>query len=426
MKLSRLALALVVAAGTQPAFAFHEGGVGECEGCHSMHGKQDGTKAGAFLLVGSDASSACLSCHASTTQGTYQVFTSRNVPQIPPAQLTPGGDFGWLLKSYAWLADGVQDSSPGERHGHSVIAADYGLVQDNTRLAAPGGSYPSSQLACTSCHDPHGRYRLLADGTVRQAGAPILASGSYGGAALAQPRTNGAVGVYRLLGGVGYTPRVTGPGTPLPFGADPPVALAPTSYNRGERSTDTRVAYGAGMSEWCANCHGSIHVQQVSNSTSAFRHASGASARLAGGGELAIYNSYVRTGVISGTQATSYTSLVPYEEGLRDRAQLAQRAVADGSAMGGPSTGFENVSCLSCHRAHASGWDHALRWNMPASGTIVFGGSWPGLDASGEAALAKNAQGRMRAETQAAMYDRDATTFAAYQKVLCNKCHAKD
>jgi hypothetical protein len=63
---------------------------------------------------------------------------------------------------------------------------------------------------------------------------------------------------------------------------------------------------------------------------------------------------------------------------------------------------------------------------MPASGTIVFGGSWPGLDASGEAALAKNAQGRMRAEVQAAMYDRDATTFAAYQKVLCNKCHAKD
>ena len=106
MKPTRLALALVVAAGTQPALAFHEGGVGECEGCHSMHGKQDGTKAGAFLLVGSDASSACLSCHASTTQGTYQVFTSKNVPQIPPAQLTPGGDFGWLKKSYHWSKGG--------------------------------------------------------------------------------------------------------------------------------------------------------------------------------------------------------------------------------------------------------------------------------------------------------------------------------
>ncbi len=427
MKPIRFALALLAAASTQTALAFHDGGVGACEGCHSMHGKQDGTKAGAFLLVGSDPSSACLTCHATTAQGTYQVFTSRNVPQVPPAQLTPGGDFGWLLKSYAWLApDGAQESSPGEGHGHSVVAADYGLVQDSVRLTAPGGSFPSSQLGCTSCHDPHGRYRLLPDGTVGTAGAPVVASGSYGGSALALPGVAGAVGVYRLLGGVGYAQRIAGPGTPIPFGAAPPVALSPQAYNRSERVTETRVAYGAGLSEWCSNCHGSIHVQQVSNSTSAFRHASGSTARLSGGGELAIYNNYVRTGVLTGTQATSYTSLVPYEESLRDRTQLALRAVSDGSATAGPSTGFENVTCLTCHRAHASGWDHALRWNMPASGIIVFGGSWPGLDASGEAALARNAQGRTRGEVQAAMYDRNASTFSPYQKVLCNKCHAQD
>ncbi len=82
--------------------------------------------------------------------------------------------------------------------------------------------------------------------------------------------------------------------------------------------------------------------------------------------------------------------------------------------------------CLSCHRAHASGWDHATRWNMPASGTIVFGGTWPGWNAIGDAALPANAQGRMQAETQAAMYDRDAKSYASYQKVLCNKCHAQD
>ena len=28
--------------------------------------------------------------------------------------------------------------------------------------------------------------------------------------------------------------------------------------------------------------------------------------------------------------------------------------------------GDENVMCLSCHRAHASGWDDALRWNDSA------------------------------------------------------------
>jgi hypothetical protein len=118
--------------------------------------------------------------------------------------------------------------------------------------------------------------------------------------------------------------------------------------------------------------------------------------------------------------------MVPYEEGTSDRATLAPHAVSDDSQRGGPSTGNEQVMCLSCHRAHATAWDHALRWNNPQSGTIVFGGQWPGVDSTGEAALPANAQGRTQAETRAAMYDRDPTVYSPYQRVLCNKCHAKD
>ena len=130
--------------------------------------------------------------------------------------------------------------------------------------------------------------------------------------------------------------------------------------------------------------------------------------------------------MLTGTQLTSYTSMVPYEEGSIDRSTLSQHAVSDGSFTSGPSTGQENVMCLSCHRAHATGWDHATRWNMPPTGTIVFGGVWPGWNATGDAALAANAQGRTQAETQAAMYDRDAKSYSAYQKILCNKCHGQD
>jgi hypothetical protein len=36
------------------------------------------------------------------------------------------------------------------------------------------------------------------------------------------------------------------------------------------------------------------------------------------------------------------------------------------------------------------------------------------------------ARGRLGAETQAAYYDRPVAKFASYQRVLCNKCHAKD
>jgi hypothetical protein len=81
--------------------------------------------------------------------------------------------------------------------------------------------------------------------------------------------------------------------------------------------------------------------------------------------------------------------------------------------------------CLSCHRAHATAWDHALRWNNPPSGYIVVGGSWPGTDAAGPAGLDEFAQGRTRAETEAAMYGRAASSYAEYQKVLCNKCHGQ-
>ena len=86
--------------------------------------------------------------------------------------------------------------------------------------------------------------------------------------------------------------------------------------------------------------------------------------------------------------------------------------------------------CLSCHRAHASGWDWAMRWNMRDAsintGYVTVGGQWPGLDATGDAALPANAQGRTQAETRGAMYDRDPTAYAPYQRALCNKCHAQD
>lgn len=419
----RLALAVALALVAGRTLAFHEGGAASCEGCHSMHGTPSGREAGAGLLAGSDPSSTCLQCHGGTTRGTYQVFTSNIGPGVVPQQLTPGGDFAWLQRSFLWPdAKGGTVTSPGERHGHSVVANDWGFSADSTNRTAPGGFYPADQLTCISCHDPHGGFRQLADGTVSSTGSPILASGSYGGAALVQPGAGFSVGVYRLLGGAGYKPRSF---TVQPFSAPPPVALSPASYNRSERDADTRVAYGAGMSEWCQNCHTNIHVTS-SQAAAAFKHPAGATARLATGGELNIYNQYIRTGVLTGVQSTSYTSMVPYEEGTTSRPVLAPRAVSDGSQTSGPTTGGENVMCLSCHRAHASGWDHALRWNMPASGTIVFGGAWPGIDGVGDARLPANAQGRLQAETQAAMYDRNSASYAAYQKTLCNKCHGQD
>ncbi len=409
-------LAVALAFLPRVATAFHGGGAADCDGCHTIHSGGTGT----LLLAGRDSSSVCLNCHAGTVQRPESVLTTGLVAGLPPVNYTPGGDFGWLLKTYQWVdAKGVQHRSRGENHGHSVVAFEFGLSADAERLVAPGGTYASDKLACISCHDPHGKYRITdSAGTVSTAGPPVRTSGSYtNGVTVEEPTSTGSVGVYRMLGGAGYQPKSAGQ---APFSAPPPIAVAPSTYNRSERTAQVRVAYGARMSEWCGNCHGAIHTP---SGPPGFAHPSGGSARL--GSTIAhIYNAYVKTGDLTGSWASSYSSLVPFEEGTTSRAALAPHARSDGSAGMGPQTGLENVSCLTCHRAHASGWDHATRWNQNSE-FIAVAGQWPGLDATGLAATPALAQGRTVAETRGAMYERDPNAYAAFQNSPCNKCHAK-
>ncbi|ACL66591.1 cytochrome c family protein [Anaeromyxobacter dehalogenans 2CP-1] len=416
----RLAAAAVALLAAAPALAFHSGGAARCEGCHTMHGSATKTS-GSALVQGADASSTCLLCHAGVSSAPHSVLSLSVQPGAAPLNMTPGGDFAWLTKSWSWAGTAGLETSPGDAHGHNVVAADYGRFADPRHPTAPGGSYPSNQLSCISCHDPHGKYRVREGGVVATGGAPIVASGSYGDrTAFATPSQTTAIGTYRMLAGVGYQPRTLG-GVNA-FSADPPVALAPGAYNQGERIADVRVAYGSGMSEWCGNCHGAIHTPANPTRPGEFMHPSGSSAKL---GMLAnVYNAYVKTGDLGGSYALAYTSLVPYEEGTADRATLAASTSSDGMVRTGPVRGQENVMCLSCHRAHASGWDGSLRWNVKSE-YVVAGGQWPGIDAIGEAGRAAVAQGRTRAETRGAMYDREPTAFASFQTSLCNKCHAK-
>jgi hypothetical protein len=418
--LAKLSIAAILAFAARNAWAFHSGGAGDCDGCHAMHTSQTGSQVGAFLMQGTDSSSTCLICHGGLNQISQGVLSTSSPLGVPPVNYTPGGDFAWINKSYMWTApDGLQ-SSNGDHHGHNVVAADFGLYADATRLAAPGGTYPSSKLACISCHDPHGRYRYTLNGTFATSGKPIMGSGSYGdGTRFLQPTTDVGIGAFRLLAGTGYQPKALDGA--LAFSRDPPIALAPSTYNASERLSDVRVAYGTGMSEWCGNCHGALHTPAVT-STSPFMHPSGSAAKL--GVSSNIYNTYVKSGDLSGTWSTAYSSLVPYEEGISDRPSLAMHARSDGTATMGPTTGQENVMCLSCHRAHASGWDSGLRWNQKSE-YVVAAGQWPGMDSVGDAAKAVYAQGRMQAETRAAMYERPPSKFATFQTTLCNKCHAK-
>src|SRR5512134_3598692 len=162
MKISRVcfvifaaALLLFVYGGSTPK-AFHSGGVAECGGCHSMHSPAPN---GSFLLVGTDPSSTCLSCHmhaGDTGPSSYHIATAdADMPTgVPPKQRSPGGDFGWLRKDYTMTVRGTTSTEYGRTHGHTVVAVDTPFVADVDNTVAPGGTFPASQLGCNSCHDP--------------------------------------------------------------------------------------------------------------------------------------------------------------------------------------------------------------------------------------------------------------------------------
>jgi len=432
---ARLLVSALLLAACGPALAFHSGGVADCEGCHSMHNSTGGAPAvgssssiGAYLLRGGDSSSSCLHCHeAASAQGPRVHFVSTTTSELgtgrAPKQLTPGGDFGWLKKTYVWTpsAGATSVTSPGERHGHNVVAAEYGYLADGTNAVAPGGTFPSIDLSCVSCHDPHGRYRRLPGGAIGPEGLPTFASGSY---ASSPDPVNGqfAVGVYRLLGGVGYR-SASLPGG-FAFTNPPPDAVAPDIYNRSEATTQTRVAYGRGMSEWCANCHPGMLQAGVTEGMRGFRHPVGNEFKLPPSFQTN-YVSYVKTGVIGNTDVTrAFLSLVPFEEGTGNYATLRSHARSDDSFLNGPDS-QSNINCLSCHRAHASGFDGILRYRTGNAFITIGDGAGNALWPDPGIAPAE-AQGRTAAETQQSYYGRQASTFAPFQSTLCNKCHVKD
>jgi len=358
------------------ASAFHGGGVAHCDGCHSMHQSADNPISGAgnsSLLKGSDASSTCLNCHDGS--GGYHVNSADGVGN-PKA----GGDFYWIANPYNTVVRGNPVVWGGDNAGHNVVALDYSMLADANpeNATAPGGTYPAAVLGCTSCHDAHGR---IAGPVTSQ--LPISVSGSYGAA---DPTDGSIHGNYRILGGPGYVTQGTA------FTAAPPVATA-------NGSSGTTVNYGQGMSEFCANCHGTY----INDS---HKHPAGDGEHLNGYG--ANYNKYVKTGDTSGVVGSAFDSLVPFERGVSDGSLLD-----DTSTLGTDSN--SNVMCLSCHRAHASAFNNAGRWDFETEMLAESAALESGDVTAGAAVYYKNG----------VVID-VVTEYGEYQRSLCNKCHIKD
>jgi predicted CXXCH cytochrome family protein len=359
----------------------HNGSVGDCDNCHTVH---SGHKR---LLSGSDQGSTCLKCHAYLRFSRTVSVTSVN--GTVDIEMTAAGDFAWLKVGKVAVPTGLILS--GDSHGHNIIAADFGYFQDGTSYQAPGGTFRSENLSCISCHDPHSIYRRIDDaGTKTSSGNPIIASGSNG-----WPATpDRPVGVYRLLGGPGYATVGS-----HPFVYPPPDAVAVSN------GLNMNVAYGQGMSEWCANCHPALLMVGYFPGLPSQKHPAGNGARLTA--RIADnYNRYVRPG--DPASIPGYSPTVPVEEGETDYELLLRHAIT--AHQGYIVSTRANVMCLTCHRAHASAWNNAIRWHY---------GHYPSTAAQREFIERSGASRQGYYQSLEKKYD-------SFRGMLCNKCHAKD
>ncbi len=288
--------------GAAPAAAFHDGGVAACSGCHVMHDSQDGVPVvldgvGAALLLAGSGTDLCLSCHES---GPGAVIGPD--PLTPPPEMG-AGSFVHLLEENIDDAPGSTAMLGGHRSGHSIVAPSWGLGPDLDFAVAPGGSYPSSSLGCTSCHDPHGS------------------------------------GAYRMLRDAGS---VTPDG--FVFANAAPAAVGVDLAGGAESSTN-HAAYRSGWSRWCANCHGLYHWAFSPDFGHPVDRALGMAIRNG-------YNTYAGAGnPTGGDAATAYIPEVALE------GPFTQPDSPEGAQAS------SRLSCVTCHRAHGSSAPAGLRWD---------------------------------------------------------------
>ena len=292
----------VVAAVLSPAFAGSVHGGGGCHNCHTMHNSQDGIPVVTGFPGGGllNTETASDICLFCHAENYGAVLAP---DPLAPAPEKGGGNFTFLTEdNISDAPDGLTLPIAGDHAGHSVVSNAYGLFPDQDFLVAPGGNFPASELGCTSCHDPHlqGTYRLL-----RSTGA----------------LENGYMFSY-----------------PAPQAAGISTAF-------GQEQPGNNTAYQAGWSNWCGNCHGAYH----DSGGAGFKHPADHSM---GGSELMSYNGYDGpSNPNGGAYATAYRPEVPIEDNNRTISSTAG------------ATGSSRVTCMSCHRAHASSAPAALRWD---------------------------------------------------------------
>lgn len=318
MKVLRLALQLGVVVMLATAFVlvsadpaeaqFHARGALVCSQCHTMHDRENATPDTPLprLLLQSPITDLCLSCHNGTAAAPYDatpdVFNVGAEPELS------AGDFNYVA--------GVAVAN-----GHDCGGASIGT--DATYLNSPGGNFLSANLACTSCHDPHGT----------------------GGATSFAYRN-----LYKTVNAVDVSAAI------LSDNLDEATLLA-GNLNVAPGNANHNVYQGS-FGAWCAACH-----SNPDNAGTGFHGANNADIDVGNGVN---WIRHPTDTVLTAAYVANYNAVSQYDY----RYPVIENGGGWTVATQANVTVNDRVFCLSCHKAHASQFANALRWDMAVASGV--------------------------------------------------------
>ena len=289
----------------------------------------------------------CIGCHGAADGATWQgvggapVVYNAAAPSFNTQKGLAAGNFYYVQAS-------------GDAYGHNVKDTFTGVGDDPNHTGTPG----DDGTGCGACHTPESTSMFIPDPAVD--GEPNVQSGCQYCHAVEHHADDSATvvgqtgGYYRFLSFTAKHPYTFQQG----MGFDGCEGIEDDDWEKTVSSTDHNEYSGApasgnshSISKFCYCCHVKFHGTAYTQSGSDWiRHPS--DHVLPASGEY-----------------SSYTTYSPEAPIARDPTVLAGMAGPSGTV----TPGSDQVSCLSCHRAHASPYEDILRWDY--SGMIAGSGS---------------------------------------------------
>ena len=362
---------------------------GMCQYCHTMHNSQGGQPMaktpGVAYWTGSAINTAdanvstpnekllrtdCIGCHSSTDNTTVITFAGNQVPIVhnltAPTYENPGAGTNALAGGNFYWSDTTNGGAGSNMlNGHNV-------TQANTTLTVAPGLNDGGSGCTTSCH-----YTLHSpkdiDGTTTLTGCQGCHYSQFHHKKKGMNTNQDPT--YRFLMG----PNASGMGGYYAQGIeDPnfeqnPTATVHNVYMANGTSNGSAFSVAAtgivnasnrSLSSFCAGCHGAFHEDTKDSSGVWVRHPIDVLvSKLTADGhenETFVYNG------ANGSGANNYDPRVPVAFGIANPYGDAASSYSTIDSTHG------QVTCVSCHRTHASPYKQMLRFDYTA---IVAGNS---------------------------------------------------